>query len=97
MPPSAMTTSVEPAPTLTMEQMADVARLLARAIRETPPAAPRLALTISEAAKSCGVSTSIITREIHSGRLRCKRTSESGKYLISVRALEAWFEDLPDG
>lgn len=62
----------------------------------------RLALTIPEAAEACGVTDKAIRTAIHAGDLRAKRQSRTkdgdptGKYLITVPALQNWLEDLPD-
>ena len=54
------------------------------------------------AAKACGVSIDLITRGITTGKLKAKRTGKNadgdatGKYLISVKALEDWFNGLED-
>lgn len=61
-----------------------------------------IALTIPDAAKAVGVTDKAIREAIHAGRLKAKRQSRTekgeptGKYLISVRALEEWFEGLGD-
>lgn len=62
----------------------------------------RLALTVPEAAESCGVSEKIIRAAIAKGDLRAKRQSKNddgdgvGKFLIRVSALEDWLEGLVD-
>lgn len=65
----------------------------------------KVALSIAEAAAAVGVSEESIRRAIHSegaNRLPAKRSAKTakgdgaGKYLISVKALEAWFEGLVD-
>lgn len=54
-------------------------------------------LTLKEAAKVAGVSTDTLTRAIHAGRLKAKRTSANGgKTLVRVGDLEDWFEGLVD-
>lgn len=61
-----------------------------------------IALTIPEAAKATGVHDKVIRAAIHAGDLKAKRQSRTadgepcGKYLISVKALEAWFDGLAD-
>lgn len=59
---------------------------------------PKLVLDREEAAAACSVSVDTIKRAINKGTLRAKRSGENGggKYLISVRALEEWFEGLVD-
>jgi hypothetical protein len=54
------------------------------------------------AAKAAGVSVDLLTAAIRTGRLKAKRTSvnefgdPTGKYLITRKALDAWFETLED-
>lgn len=61
-----------------------------------------IALTIPDAAKAVGVTDKVIRAAIHAGELKAKRQSRNevgegqGKYLISSKALEAWFESLAD-
>ena len=59
---------------------------------------PRVSYTRDEAAKAVGVSVDTIRRAINTGALRAKRTGTGGggKYLISVDALNAWFDSLED-
>ena len=54
--------------------------------------------TRTEAAEYMRVSIDVITRAIHAGRLRAKKTGEQGggNYLISRADLDAWFEGLVD-
>lgn len=62
----------------------------------------KVALSIGEAADAVGVSKETIRRAIHTGRLKAKRTGAktdgdgTGKYLIRVTELEAWFDGLVD-
>lgn len=62
----------------------------------------RIALSIDEAAEASGVSKETIRRAIHSGALKAKRSGRdkdgdgTGKYLIGLPALEAWFDGLVD-
>lgn len=64
--------------------------------------ATRMYLTREEAAQAAGVSLSTIVRAINKGDLRAKRTGKddegnpTGKYLISVKAIEDWFDGLAD-
>ena len=64
--------------------------------------ATKLALTIPEAAESAGVTERTVRAWIAQGWLRAKRQSKNadgdptGKYLITVRALEDCLEALPD-
>ena len=55
--------------------------------------------TREEAAEETRTSVDTIKRAIHAGKLRAKRTGENGggKYLISRKALDDWFEGLIDG
>lgn len=61
-----------------------------------------IALTIPDAAKAVGVTDKAIRAAIHAGHLKAKRQSiteggePTGKYLISVKALETWFDGLAD-
>jgi excisionase family DNA binding protein len=63
---------------------------------------PKLYLSLKEAAAAVGVSHTTLAREIRDGRLRAKRTGKrtdgepTGKYLISIPALQQWFDELPD-
>lgn len=68
----------------------------------------RLALTIPEAAQAAGVTERTIRAWIANGWLAAKRQSRkdekgrptgdpTGKYLITVRALEDCLDALPDG
>lgn len=62
----------------------------------------KIGLDLDEAAEATGVSKETIRRAIHSGALKAKRTGRTadgdgtGKYLVSVKELEAWFEGLVD-
>lgn len=61
-----------------------------------------ISLTIPAAAEATGVTEKAIKAAIHSGALKAKRQSvtakgePTGKYLIGVPALQAWFDGLPD-
>lgn len=61
-----------------------------------------IALTIPEAAKAVGVTDKVIRAAIHRGDLKAKRQSRNedgegqGKYLVSIKALEAWYDGLAD-
>ena len=52
--------------------------------------------TRPEAAEYMRVSIEVITRAIHAGRLRARKTGENGggNYLISRVDLDAWFDGL---
>ena len=54
--------------------------------------------TREEAAKRASVSLDTIRRAINSGKLRAKRTGKDGggKYLVSAKALQDWFDQLED-
>jgi excisionase family DNA binding protein len=62
----------------------------------------RIALTRQEAAEVTGVSLDTIIRAIRSGELKAKRSGKdkkgqpAGKYVIPVKAIEAWIEGLED-
>jgi excisionase family DNA binding protein len=63
----------------------------------------RLALTIPEAAKACGVDDSRIRRAIHAGELKAKRSGRArngidgaGKLLIRPADLDVWLDGLAD-
>lgn len=64
--------------------------------------ATRMYLTREEAAQATGVSLSTIIRAIAKGDLKAKRSGRdddgnpAGKYLISVKAIEEWFDGLAD-
>lgn len=52
-------------------------------------------LTLRDAAKVTGVSTDTLTRAIHAGKLKAKKTSANGgKTLVRVSDLDAWFDGL---
>lgn len=61
-----------------------------------------IALSIPEAATAVDMTPAMLRKAIHAGQLRAKRQSRDeagngvGKYLISVKALEEWFEGLED-
>lgn len=63
----------------------------------------KLALTIPEAAEAAGVTERTVRAWIGSGWLRAKRQSKAdngeptGKYLITIKALEDCLENLPEG
>lgn len=63
---------------------------------------PQLFLNRDEAARAAGVSVDTIRRAIRSGDLKAKRTgvdadgNPTGKFLISVKALEDWYQGLED-
>jgi excisionase family DNA binding protein len=63
---------------------------------------PKLYLNLKEAAAAVGVSHTTLARAIREGRLRAKRSGKhadggpTGKYLISIPALQQWFDELPD-
>jgi excisionase family DNA binding protein len=54
----------------------------------------QLALNLRGAADAVNVSVDTLRREIHAGNLRAKRVGQ--EFRISVKALEDWFESLPD-
>jgi len=62
----------------------------------------KIALSTAEAASAVGVSRETIRLAIQSGALRAKRSSTNadgdgqGNYLISIKALEEWFDGLVD-
>lgn len=62
----------------------------------------KLALTIPEAAEACGVGRDTIRRAIKDGALKAKFQSRNkegkgvGKHLVTVKALEAYVDGLPD-
>lgn len=54
-------------------------------------------LTLKEAAKVTGVSADTLTRAIHNGKLKGKKTAKNGgKTLVRVSDLDAWFDGLVD-
>ena len=61
-----------------------------------------LALSVPEAAAAMDVTPATIRKAINAGHLRAKRQSRdangngTGKYLISVKALQEWFDGLED-
>lgn len=63
----------------------------------------KLSLTIPEAAEAASVTQRTIRAWIANGWLKAKRQSKNddgdptGKYLITVRALEDCLDNLPDG
>lgn len=63
----------------------------------------KLALTIPEAADAAGVTERTVRAWIANGWLKAKRQSKNevgdgtGKYLITVKALEDCLDNLPDG
>lgn len=59
---------------------------------------PRLSLTLTEAAESCGVSIDVLKAAVASGKLKAKRTGPdgTGKYLFTVEQLKGWFDTLED-
>lgn len=63
----------------------------------------KLALTIPQAAEAAGVTERTIRAWIAQGWLKAKRQSRddkgdpTGKYVITVKALEECLDNLPDG
>jgi excisionase family DNA binding protein len=57
-----------------------------------------ISLTIEQAAQAANVGRDTIRRAVKSGRLRAKRTGANGggKHLISIKALQEWFDSLED-
>lgn len=53
---------------------------------------------LKTAALAYSVSATHLRKEIESGRLRAKRLDDrtTGKYLLSIKNLDAWFDALPD-
>lgn len=58
------------------------------------PALPRIAYSVDEAAEILGISDWKVRRLISAGRLPAKRLD--GRILVSARALDTYFDDLPD-
>jgi excisionase family DNA binding protein len=56
-----------------------------------------LFLTLKQAAAVTGVSADTLSKAIHAGRLRAKKTaSTGGKTLVRLSDLDEWFEGLID-
>ena len=54
-------------------------------------------LTLKQAAAVTGVSADTLSRNIHAGTLRAKKTAATGgKTLVRIEDLETWFEGLED-
>lgn len=55
-------------------------------------------LDLKAAAKHVGLSKDTLSKAIHAGDLKAKKSSRTtgGKTLVSVAALEDWFEGLID-
>jgi len=53
---------------------------------------------LKTAALAYSVSATHLKKEIEMGRLRAKRVADTttGKYLVSIKDLDAWFDALPD-
>lgn len=56
-----------------------------------------LFLTLKQAARVTGLSPDTLSRYIHAGELRAKKTAKTGgKTLIRASDLETWFDGLVD-
>lgn len=60
-------------------------------------AAAPMFLTLKQAAAVTGVSADTLSRNIHAGTLRAKKTAATGgKTLVRIEDLSAWFDQLDD-
>ncbi len=75
---------------MTPEEARDLARVLADELRKDPPA-PKLALSVAEAAASIGAGRDFVYALINRGELRSVKSD--GRRFVRVGDLEAWLEE----